>query len=352
MNMKRFFSMTLLAFAFAVPGRAPAAEQVPFQELFDIIKANLAGVSETDLNRAAVTGIVKQLGSRVLLVGEEAQAAGTNATPMLTSAVFDRFYGYVRISRVAPGLDREFTNAMQRLIATNKIKGIVIDLRFAGGQDYAAAVGVADQFFASEQPLIDWGEGWKKSTSKAEAIVKPVTLLVNRQTAGAAEALAGMLRLSDVGLLIGTNTAGQASKFKEFPLSNGQRVRVAVAPVKVAKEQELAAAGLKPDIQVDVNAEDELVWYEDAYRVLPRTGRLPGGTNEVSLLVTNRPPRRRLNEAELVRMRSEGVNPDAESTNAASRKGETPPPILNDPSLARAIDLLKGLAVVQQFRSI
>ena len=349
MIMKRFFVAALLV-AFAFAGRT--AEPELFQELFDILKANLAGVSEDELNRAALTGLVKQLGPRVSLVGDESGPADTNAAPMLTSAVFDRFYGYVRISRVAPGLDREFTNAMQRLLATNKIKGLVLDLRFASGQDYAAAVGVADQFFAGEQPLIDWGEGWKKSASKAEAIVKPVALLVNRQTAGAAEALAGMLRLSDVGLLIGTNTAGQASKSKEFILKNGQRVRVAIAPVKVAREKELSTAGLKPDIQVDVSPSDEQVWYEDAYRVLPRSGRFPGGTNEVSLQVTNRPPRRRLNEAELVRMRSEGLNPDLEPPNAPARKGDAPTPILNDPSLARAIDLLKGLAVVQQFRSI
>ena len=349
MNMKRLCVTTLLI-SFVFTGRA--AEPAPFQELFNVIKANLVGVSEADLNRAAVNGLIQQLGSQVSIVGDDAPAGSTNSTPMLTSAVFDRFYGYVRISRVAPGLDREFTNAIQRLTATNKIKGIVLDLRFAGGQDYAAAVGVADQFFPDEQPLIDWGEGWKKSTSKAEAIVKPVALLVNRQTSGAAEALAGMLRLSEVGLLIGTNTAGQASKFKEFTLSNGQRLRVAVAPVKVANEKALSNAGLKPDIQVDVNSEDEQVWYEDAYRVLPKSGRLTGGTNEVSLLVTNRPPRRRLNEAELVRMRSEGANVDSDPASTAARRGEIQPPILNDPSLARAIDLLKGLAVVQQFRSI
>ncbi|MEY2411018.1 MAG: carboxyl-terminal processing protease [Verrucomicrobiota bacterium] len=348
--MKRLYA-TIFLIGTILAGRA--AEPVNFQELFDLLKGNLVGVSEAELNSAAVAGIVKQLGPKVSLIGDEPAPGATNGPPMLTSAVFDRFYGYVRISRVGAGLDREFTNAVQRLLATNKIKGLVLDLRFAGGQDYAAAVAVADHFFASEQPLIDWGEGWKKSGSKAEAIVKPVALLVNRQTAGAAEALAGMLRLSDVGLLIGTNTAGQASKSKEFTLKSGQRVRIAQSPVKVAKDRELSAGGLKPDIEVDVSAEDEQIWYEDAYKVLPRTGRFSaGGTNEVSLLITNRPPRRHLNEAELVRMRNEGLNPDSELSAPAGRKGDIAPPILNDPSLARAIDLLKGLAVVQQFRSI
>jgi hypothetical protein len=347
--MKRFLLVLLAGAALA----ARAAEPIQFPELYDLLKANLTGVSEADLNQSAVAGLLKQLGARVSVTGADAPAE-TNAAPLLTVAVFDKSYAYLRIGRVAAGLDREFTNALRGLMETNKIKGLVLDLRFAGGEDYAAAVGVADQFFAGEQPLIDWGEGWKKSTSKPEAIVKPVAFLVNRQTSGAAEALAGMLRLSDVGLLIGTNTAGQASKTREFTLKTGQRLRVAVAPVKVANEKELSAAGLKPDIQVDVSAEDEQAWYQDAYKVLPKSGRLAAaGGSDVNLTVTNRPARRRLNEAELVRMRNEGLNPDAEPTNAPDRKAAAAAArIVNDPALARAIDLLKGLSVVQQFRSI
>lgn len=336
-----------LALMLALQGRT--AEPAQFQEVYDLLKTNLKGLTEAELEGAAVTGLVKQLSPRVSFVGD--QAADPGAAPMLTSAVFDRFYGYVRISRVAAGLDKEFTNAVQRLLSTNKIKGLVLDLRFASGQDYAAAVGVADQFFPGEQKLIDWGEDWKSSTSKPEAIVKPVALLVNRQTSGAAEALAGMLRLSDVGLLIGTNTAGSANKSRVFTLKSGQQLRVAVALVKVANDKELPASGLKPDIQVDVSPDDELAWFQDAYKVLPKAGRLGSGTNDLNLQVTNRPTRR-LNEAELVRMRREGLLPDADPTNAPARRNESAPSIVHDPALARAIDLLKGLAVVQQFRSI
>ena len=345
--MKRMCVAVGLALALALTGRA--AEPAQFQELYDLLKANLPGTTDAEIDGAAVTGLVKQLEPRVAFVGEP--VTETNPAPMLTSAVLDRHFAYLRIGRVGTGLDKEFTNAIQRLFSTNKIKGLVLDLRFASGQDYAAAVGVADQFFPGEQQLIDWGEDWKSSVSKPEAIVKPVALLVNRQTRGAAEALAGMLRLSDVGLLLGTNTAGQASKFKEFTLKNGRRVRVAIAPVKVANDKELPAAGLKPDILVDVSPEDEQAWFQDAYKVLPKAGRLAGSTNAMNLQVTNRPARR-MNEAELVRLRREGLPFDGELTNAPSRRSDPPTPIIHDPALARAIDLLKGLAVVQQFRSI
>jgi len=328
-------------------------ETVRFQELYDLLKTNLLGATESDLNRAAVTGLLDQLRPRVTLVGQSAEAPATTLTGSPVSAeVFDRAFGYFRVNQVEAASPSEFFSAYERLLSTNKLKGLILDLRFTGGRDYGAAVAMADRFFAGEQPLIDWGLGWRKSTQKTNFIALPVAVLVNARTTGAAEALAGMLRHGGAALLIGTNTAGQASMSKEFTLQSGQRVRVAIAPVKVGGGAELPLTGLKPDIGVEVNPEDELAWQENAYKVFPRMART-GTTNELTLAGTNRPGRRRMNEAELVRMTREGTPPDSEATNPPARKTEQPAtPAVNDPALARALDLLKGLVVVQQFRSI
>jgi carboxyl-terminal processing protease len=325
-----------------------------FQELYDLLRTNLLGASDSDLNRAAVQGLIEKLRPRVSLVGEPSPGLSPDpsAAPV-SSSVFERSYGYLRLNRLDASTASEFLTACDKLLTTNKLKGLVIDLRFARGDDYGAVVTVADRFFPGEQPLIDWGQGWKNSGRKANAITLPVAVLVNGRTIGGAEALAGILRHGEVALLIGTNTAGAASMAKEFALQTGQRLRVAVAPVKVIGDKELPATGLKPDIAVDVKPEDELTWYENAYKVLPRMARAPvAATNEVNLSGTNRQPRRRLNEADLVRMNREGIPFDAEWTNPPARATDSPLPSVNDPALARALDLLKGLAVVQQFRSI
>src|SRR6185503_8474326 len=141
----------------------------------------------------------------------------------------------------------------------------------------------------------------------------PVAILVNRNTSGAAEALAGILRHREIGLPIGTNTAGQASMAKEFSLKTGQRLRLAVAPLKVGDGKELPFTGIKADIEVDVSPEDELAWYEDAYKALQKPLRLASNSNsETNSASTNRAGRRRINEAELVRMSKEGQLPDRE----------------------------------------
>ena len=335
--------------------RGTAAEAMDFSEVYQLLKANLAGVSDRELNAAAVKGLLEQLGSKAALVEEGALPASANASRSpVTAEMFDRHFAYLRINALASGVGAEVQSSYDRLRSTNSLKGLVIDLRYAGGQDYAAAVSLADRFFAAETALVDWGEGWKRSSAKTNAISLPMAVLVNRKTSGAAEALAGILRLRDVGLLIGTNTAGQASMAKIFPLKTGQRLRVAVAPLKVADGVELPLSGMKADIEVEVSPEDERAYYNDAFKVIAKPAKLLNlATNESIAAGTNRTPRRRLNEAELVRMNRDGQPFEREPVSA----NPTPPvpelslPMVNDPTLARALDLLKGLAVVRQFRS-
>jgi C-terminal processing protease CtpA/Prc len=327
-----------------------ASETPEFKEVYELLRAHAGAVSEADLDRAAVEGLLARLSSRAWLINPaKTSTTETNIAHVPSTAIFDESYGYIRIARVGAHLPDEFAAALSRLAATNKLKGLVLDLRYADGNDYAAAVKVADRFLGSEQPLLDWGNGVVKSTDKTNAFRQPVAILVNQFTTGAAEALAAVLRQKDIGLLIGTNTAGQASITKDFPLKNGEVLRIAVSPIKTG-DGELVER-LKPDIQVDVSAEDERAYFVDAYKSLSRAPAGGGAsTNVVSLSVTNRSPRKRLNEAELVRMLREGENPDEEVAKP-SHAFESSKPVITDPALARAIDLLKALAVVRHTRS-
>jgi len=59
----------------------------------------------------------------------------------------------------------------------------------------------------------------------------------------------------------------------------------------------------------------------------------------------------RPSEAELVRQHKEGLDADgADDETPAVHPSEPAAPTINDPMLARALDLLKGLAVIQANR--
>ena len=60
---------------------------------------------------------------------------------------------------------------------------------------------------------------------------------------------------------------------------------------------------------------------------------------------------RRLNEADLVRLQKEGIESEA-GASRPRRIADSDKQVLRDPALARAIDLLKGLAVVRQSRQL
>lgn len=335
---------------------APLADEMPpFQEVYDLVRSNLAGATEEALNQAAVLGLLQQLPSRVLLLTNAAAAdtpgASTNLTLLSKTNVFDDAYGYLRIGRLEDGLPKGLDEALAGLTSTNPLKGLVLDLRFVGGQDYSVAAQVADRFIGTERPLLRWGSGEARSTAKTNHFAQPVAILVNAQTAGAAEALAAILRDTEVGLVIGARTAGQAGIFKDFTLRGGARLRVAIALVTAGENKPLPATGIVPDILVRVGREEEKQYFADAFKVIGRAGgaALPGrnSTNAV-FAPTNRPSR--LNEAELVRMKREGLDPDNEDGPRPPRPAVPDKPVVNDPALARALDLLKGLAVVRQSR--
>jgi hypothetical protein len=339
----------------AVPGlRAEETNQAPdFQEVYGLVQAHLAGMSEAELNRAAVEGLISALNPRVSLVTKDLPASGRPERPLVRkSSLFENDIAYVRVGRVEDGLAKAVREACQRLGVTNKLKGVVLDLRFTGGENYAAAAGVAELFIKKEQPLLDWGNGMVRSKPGDDAIAVPVAVLVNHQTARAAEALAAVLREAGAALLLGSKTAGQAMIAQEFPLKNGGRLRLATTPIQLGDGSPMALQGLKPDIAVEVNPQDERAYYGDAFRETPRSNLVasatPALTNQPA--GTNHTARRaRFNEAELVRERREGTLPDDEV--APEGETEPEPPVVRDPALARALDVLKGLALVRQSRS-
>jgi hypothetical protein len=347
----------ILGLALAQAGLRAEAQgdkgQAPdFKEVYDLIREHLAGVSEGQLNEKAARALVSSLAPRVSLVTNAAAASAAGETPLvIKSSVFDGDILYVRIGRVGDGLAQAIRAACSKPETTNKLKGVALDLRYTGGDDYAAAAAVADLFVKKEQPLLNWGNGVVRSKAKTDVIGLPAAVLVNRQTAGAAEALAAAMRETGAALILGSRTAGQAMVAQEFPLKNGDRLRIATAPIQLGDGSAVSEKGLKPDIDVDVSPENELVFYADAFKATDKTNQqanATGSTNSVGNS-TNRVARRpRFNEAELVRERREGIS---EADVTAFRSREPDQPTVQDPTLARALDLLRGLALVRQSRS-
>jgi hypothetical protein len=331
-----------------VSSSSPAVDVSPspaYQEIIGLLRTYQPGIATEALDKAAVEEMLSRYSTRVALLANPSAASASG--PLLSrSNLLDDAYGYLRVAQVERGLVDEFQNAYQKLAGEKKLKGLVLDLRFAGGIDYSAAVELANLFIADDKPQLQLDGAVLRSKAKENALTLSLTILVNGKTAGAAEVLAALLRENRAGLLLGSATEGSAFLHREFTLSSGQRLRLATTPVKFGNGQPVAAAGLKPDIQVDVSLDNERQYFADAYKEIALATRVAATTNSAPAAQTA--PRKRINEAELVRRQREGLNSEEDTVVDSARGLEKAKPLLRDPALARALDLLKGLAVVRQ----
>ena len=330
--------------------RADTATPGPdFDEVYNLVREHLSGVNQAQLNRLAVQSFLSALSPRVSIVGQKSEEQPKAGAAVTKSSLFEGPILYVRIGRVASGLDGDLRQLWQQASGTNKFAGLVLDLRFAGGTDYAAAVSAADLFIKKEQPLLDWGKGMVRTSSDGGVITVPLAILVNEKTAGAAEALAGVLRQAGAGLILGSRTAGLAMLQQEFPLKDGEVLSIATTPVHLGDGSSMSSQGLTPDIKVELTPAEERAYYADAFKDLASAGTRSMGSGTNTLVSAPRVRRPRFNEAELVRERRNGAVPDEALT--GDEGDETDKPVVRDPVLGRALDFLKGLSVVRQTRS-
>jgi hypothetical protein len=91
----------------------------------------------------------------------------------------------------------------------------------------------------------------------------------------------------------------------------------------------------------------EKIYFADAYAEFPGAGQT---TNSDNNGLTNAPARR-ISEADLVKARKAGADvPEEDLEEAVPTAAEPQQPVMHDPVLARAVDLVKGLALIHQAR--
>ena len=184
--------------------------------------------------------------------------------------------GYIRIERFSGLTDEEFIQALAELMAQGADKAFIIDLRGDPGGLVDAAVAVADHFLDGGVALIekhaDGAE--KKYHAQATATVPaetPVIVLVDGNTASAAEILAGALQDRGRATLVGEKTYGKGSIQRIHRLSDGSAIHVTFAKWFTPNDRAIDGAGLEPDAPVE-SSPDYDSYLKKALELLGRAG--------------------------------------------------------------------------------
>jgi C-terminal processing protease CtpA/Prc len=329
-------------------------------EIIGLLKSHYVDAGRLDQKRltdATVSGLLKALGTGAqLLSAAEAKAKPVAAIQSRTPAgqrlaraeVIDPKIGYLRLADVEPAAVAELDAELAKF-ATARVTGYVLDLRFADGTNFAAAAALAGRFLregrelfsiqSADKPPVPFRCDARADAKLAEA---PLMILVNHNTRGAAEVLAGALRGQDRGIVIGTTTAGGALAWQDLPLSDGRVLRVATAKVALPKGS-IFPGGVTPDVPVKIDLKIE------------RDVVLNSTNTTLTASLTAEQTHKMMTEADLVKYhRGEAFDlPGSKSaTNkTTSANGEkSRDAAVRDVVLQRAVDILKGIRVLLSWR--
>lgn len=174
---------------------------------------------------------------------------------------------YVRVRALWDNAGTQFGKALRDAVTaceSNNAVGLVIDLRDLNtGHNLSVVADMLDLMLptgATLSGIYRGGEVKVLYTSDATAIDIPVTVLVNGNTKGYAEAFAAALKDSDICLgIVGTKTAGKGTLQKLVKLQDGSGVDISVALLKPPKSDTFHKEGVKPNSEVNVSDDFKLV---------------------------------------------------------------------------------------------
>lgn len=136
-------------------------------------------------------------------------------------------------------------------------KGLILDVRGNPGGLKEQAVKVTSEFLKpGEIVFIEKNAQGQSKPIPAEpggvASDIPLCVLINEGTASSAEILAGALQDYQRGQLIGERTFGTGTVLREYQLSDGSAVLLAVDQWLTPKERQIWHKGITPDLKVEL----------------------------------------------------------------------------------------------------
>jgi len=310
------------------------------QAVITLLKNNFTNpdaLTETELNRATVEGLMVRLSHGVTLLPSK-ESAPLEAPSTFYSEVLGGHIGYLRFGSLN-GANLQALDRSLGSFAGKNVDALIVDLRSSKGtNDFGVAADFAKRLCPKGKMLFTLRRPSARQDRAFNSDRDPtfqglVMVLTDGDTSGVAEALAAAVRFYNKALIIGQTTAGRAVEYSDLSLPGGKILRVAVAEMMSPDGRSLYPDGVKPDLPVEM----PMAHKREVFQLSTEKGMGP------FVYETVHP---HMNEASLLA----GTNPEVEAAEAAQqRRGRGPEGApAHDPVLQRALDVITSLGVYQR----
>ncbi len=164
---------------------------------------------------------------------------------------------YIRLRQFQEQTASDLETTLEQYSKDGKLQGLILDLRNNPGGLLTASVEVAEKFLDSGR-LVVYTEGRVRNqnmrfqaNSKRVFSDFPIVVLVNQGSASASEIVAGALQDWGRAVLLGAHTFGKGSVQTIIPLSDGSGLRLTTAKYFTPKGRSIHGKGIMPDILVE-----------------------------------------------------------------------------------------------------
>ncbi len=240
--------------------------------------------------------------------------------------------GYLRITSFNEQAGKGVKEAMAKLYEKqgDNLHGIVLDLRNNPG-------GLLDQAVAVSDAFLDKGEIVSTRSRRAEETQRynarpgdlakslPMVVMINGGSASASEIVAGALQDHHRAIVLGTKSFGKGSVQTIIPLPGRGAMRLTTARYFTPSGRSIQAVGIEPDITVE-QAKVEIIVTQRRRREADLRGALDNGAVPAK-------------EKEKDKQKGKNGNDEKDDKTKGAKT-----PVSQDYQLARALDLLRGVA--------
>ncbi len=167
---------------------------------------------------------------------------------------------YVRMATFSTGVHGLLRDKVETLYKRGA-KGLVLDLRDNGGGLLSEAVLASSVFIESGRIVSTSGRAEPEEVYDAEGDAlprHPMAVLINENTASAAEIMSAALAQSGVATTVGTTSFGKGTFQRIFPLENGGALDLTLGEYLTRNGSSVNGTGLKPQIFVSGKGNSDL----------------------------------------------------------------------------------------------